>query len=1459
MNQFFTKVKKIFLLFLLPTIVLAQQTPDYNVVLQSGKFVPVENVNTVSKKAQAFSKSLFKGTHYVVLQFNALPNEKQKAALKSANINLIDYLPNLAYTATIPASADVAALKDFNIRSVFQLASLQKTTQDVWSKKVPLYAVKQKGYADVSILLYENLSADKIMASLKNLNATILSNVAVFKMYDIRIPQSNLKKLVELPYVQWVEYIAAPNRPENLPGRTLHRVNVIGDGVRNLKGDGMKIGVFDEIASQHIDFSPAGRLINVDAGAAGSHGTHVSGTIGGRGIINPAARGMAPNAQIFSYYGFAGDVQAIMAAEIPAKTLISSNHSYHDGLGVQCGVSGNSVSYSLRARNTDINLNNNLYHLHCHSAGNAQGSCASGWGTITGTGKAAKNNLVVANITTTEGISGSSSFGPVHDGRVKPEISAMGTNVLSTYTPLNTYGTISGTSMSTPGITGTVALLAQRYKQLNANVLPPSMLIKNIACNTAIDLGNVGPDYRFGFGRINALAAVKILETNRYVLSNVATGATNDVSLTVPAGAARLNVMLTWNDPAATSNSALALVNNLDLTVINGATTSLPWILNPNTPSAPATKAVDNISNIEQVTIDNPTAGTYTLRVNGVSITTGSNQPYALTWNVDMPYIEVTYPNGNESFSPSSSETITWDNAGVTSSQTVEYSLNNGANWTVLSSAVPAATTRFTWAVPAANTATALVRVSSGSITDISDVNFKILGSVTGFTALAAGGCGSGQVSFTWSAVANATAYDIYRLDPATGDFVLQSANITGTTHTATGMTAGASLWFYIVAKNATSGATSERSVAINATVSSGGGGLGVIGSVTGLTAVCGAPTNVQYTIAAVTGATTYTWSVPSGVTIVSGQGTTTLVVNFSAASTSGNISVFAGNGGCQTGTSNLPITIGSTAVPQPISGGNQSQTICPGNAMPNLVASATVVAGNTLVWYNAAAGGSVVALPNLNTNGTISYYAASRNTATGCESVSRTQVTLSITQVAASTITAGSTTTFCQGGSVILTANNAASYLWSNGATTASITVNSSGSYSVAGTTGACVSNPTPVTVTVNPLPIANISAGGATTFCQGLNVVLTASAGNSWLWSNGATTQSITVPTSGNYTVTVSTAAGCSNTSASSAVTVNPNPAAIITANGPTTFCQGGNVTLMANTGTSYLWSNGATTQSISVPTSAIINVAVSQAGGCVSNSTNTSVTVNPLPVATITAAGATNFCDGSNVMLTASAGSSWLWSNGATTQSISPNTAGNYAVTVRSAAGCSAASTSTAVSVSPNPVVTLTSSPYTSLFPGLTTTLTASVTPSGNYIYTWFKNGILVNGASAPILTGINLDKLGSYTVNVTNAAGLPCSKTSTLVAITDSITTKLFIYPSPNNGQFKVSYYTASTNPKNTLAIYDAKGARVYLKQYAITNPYQIMDVDMRKNGKGVYRVVLLDIGNKVVATGAVTIL
>jgi len=1289
------------------------QGADYRILLNSGEFLPVENAGSLNKNQDVFRKSLFVDRYYLTIQFNRIPSAAEKIQLKAAGISLMDYIPNVAYTASVAKDFSVARLQSFPVRSIFQFTGIQKTIPAIIHKQFPAHAINAPQMLDLSVQTYERMSAAQINASILSIGGQILEEATIFRTFTIRVPQSKVNNLVDLPFIQWVEFIQAPRQQENTLGRTLHRVNVLNDGTRNLKGDGVNVGIWDagEIGV-HQDFLPAGRVTQVEFNSPQQHSTHCAGTILGRGNINPIARGMAANAALYSY-NYNGNIQTEMAAAIPANNLIVSSHSYNDGAGVSCNINGTQIQYTLVSRNTDVNLNNFPSHLHVHSAGNSQTSCPSGWYTITGTGKSAKNNIVVAALTSTDGMTSFSSFGPVQDGRVKPEISAFGNSVFSTSTPANSYATLSGTSMSTPGVAGTVTLLVQRYKQLNSNNLPPSTLIKNAVLNTAMDLGNPGPDYRFGYGRINGLGAVRVLEQPSYILNTIANGGNNTSTITVPAGTARLRVMLTWNDPAGAANANPALVNNLDLEVVNGPSTTLPWILDKNNPGSNATRGVDNFSNIEQVTIENPAAATYTVRVLGTSIPSGP-QSYALTWMIEQPNIEVVFPNGSETFNPGTSEMITWNNAGVTGNQTVEYSLDNGSSWNTIST-VSAATTRVNWTIPSgANTSTALIKITSGAITDQSDATFKIIGTPTGFSGSGVS-CNAGEVIFTWSPVTGATHYDIYRLDNITGNFVLLGSNITTTTYTATGLTPGNVVWFTIRAKNNTVNSESERAVAINVTVSSGGGGLPSVGPITGQQSICGVQNNVPYSISAVPGATSYNWTAPPGASIASGQGTTAVTINYPAGSSNGNVSVAASNGSCETAPSTLAVTIGAEPA-APTSGGNQSQTVCPPDPVPTLTATASVPSGHTVKWYNAATGGSVVSNPVLNAPGTITYYAASVNTSSNCESGTRTPVTLTITQVEQATTSASGPTTFCQGGSVVLTANSGGSYLWSNGATTQSITVNTSGSYSVSVTTSGCTTTSTPVAVTVNALPTASVSANGPTSFCQGSSVVLTASGGTSYSWSNGATTPSITVTTSGNYTVTVT----------------NAN--------------------------------------------------------------------------------------------------------------------------------GCSAVSTTTTVSVSPNPVVTITASPFTALFPGLKTTLTANVTPppASNYNFVWYRNNVVIPGATSSTLAEVKVQDIGSYTVTVTNQSGLACSNTSPALVIRDSAMTKLFIYPSPNSGRFNVAYHTTGSNVKLTLNVYDSKGAYVFTKTYTQSTPYQLMDVDMRKSRAGVYRVVVYNSTGTKLAVGSVLI-
>jgi hypothetical protein len=155
------------------------------------------------------------------------------------------------------------------------------------------------------------------------------------------------------------------------------------------------------------------------------------------------------------------------------------------------------------------------------------------------------------------------------------------------------------------------------------------------------------------------------------------------------------------------------------------------------------------------------------------------------------------------------------------------------------------------------------------------------------------------------------------------------------------------------------------------------------------------------------------------------------------------------------------------------------------------------------------------------------------------------------------------------------------------------------------------CVQQTNSTLVTVNPLPAPSITAGGPTAICAGGSVSLSSSSASSYLWSNGATTQSITVNSAGTYSV-IATNNGCSGASAATTVTVNPLPAPVITAGGPTAICAGGSVTLSSSSASSYLWSNGATTQSITVNSAGSYSVALTNSNGCKATSSPTTVTV-------------------------------------------------------------------------------------------------------------------------------------------------------------------------------------------------------------------------------------------------------
>ena len=508
------------------------------------------------------------------------------------------------------------------------------------------------------------------------------------------------------------------------------------------------------------------------------------------------------------------------------------------------------------------------------------------------------------------------------------------------------------------------------------------------------------------------------------------------------------------------------------------------------------------------------------------------------------------------------------------------------------------------------------------------------------------------------------------------------------------------------------------------------------------------------------------TLSAPAGLSYLWSNGATSQSINVTQ---SGNYSVTTTNAsGCSTTSSATAVTVN----PNPAATVTPSgpTTFCAGGSV-----TLSAPAGLSYLWSTGATTQSI----NVTQSGN---YSVTTTNASGCSTTS-SATTVTVNANPSATVTASGPTTFCAGGSVTLSAPAGLSYLWSNGATSQSINVTQSGNYSVTTTNASgCSTTSAATAVTVNPNPTATITPSGPTTFCAGGSVTLSAPAGLSYLWSTGATSQSINVTQSGNYSVTTTNASGCSTTSAATTVTVNANPAATITPSGPTTFCAGGSVTLSAPAGLSYVWSTGATTQSINVTQSGNYSVTTTNAGGCSTTSAPTAVTVNPNPTATVTASGPLTFCEGGSVTLSAPAGLSYVWSNGATTQSINATQSGNYSVTVTNASGCSATSSATTVTVNPLPAVPVITGP-SSFCPSTSITLTA---PAGYASYLWS------NGQTTP---SISVSAAGDYTVTVTNAQG--CSRMSAPFNVTANAPTQITTQPANATISRNVSHQLSVT--------------------------------------------------------------
>ena len=483
------------MLFALCIVICNAHAQENTLLLKSGNFRVAEASNL-----EWTSGELVNNEFYRIISFDNIPNEETKQTLAVNGIVLKNYLPTNSFFAVISTDVNWEVLEAATVLSVLPDYKKSKLLS---LKQYPHWTLFGEDQIEIVGSFYEGIPSGIAQEQIIKVGGTIASTSEVLNTINVRIKLDDLNSLYALSSFYYFEVVQEEGQPENGGARTDHRSNTLWtefNGGLTYNGDGVTIMMQDDgVIGPHIDYT--GRIdqsncTGCSTSAANTHGDHVSGTIMGAGNLNPANRGMAHGADLLVYGSSNNNYNSVPSLYDNDGVVITSK-SYSNGCN---------SGYTSLARQLDQQSRERPSLIHVFSAGNNGTSACNPnnygagatWGNITGGHKMGKNLLTVGNLSKVDVLAASSSRGPATDGRIKPDICAVGTSVTSTG-PENIYFTISGTSMSCPGVAGTVGQLYEGYRDLNGGANPESALIKASVLNTAEDLGNSGPDYKFGW------------------------------------------------------------------------------------------------------------------------------------------------------------------------------------------------------------------------------------------------------------------------------------------------------------------------------------------------------------------------------------------------------------------------------------------------------------------------------------------------------------------------------------------------------------------------------------------------------------------------------------------------------------------------------------------------------------------------------------------------------------------------------------------------------------------------------------------------------------------------------------------------------------------------------------------------------------------------------------------------
>jgi subtilisin family serine protease len=678
---------------------------------------------------RSYVPRLEKAEGHILLQLSRPLNFAIEENLKQHGVELLEYIPTNTWKAKIPTAAlmDVKAL-DF-VYAMGKIYPVDKFPKHVLERDFNSYTYNNDGTISVMVTFHKDIPFNRVLKILTELSGTTdQENFITGQRLLLRVPEASLRNLAEYDEVNWIEDRPTPKMINNIDAAAISNINDVQATPYNLDGSGIKIGEWDggEVKDDHADL--AGRVIVIDAGIDNGHATHVAGTMISSGSNNADAKGMAPSATLYSF-DINGDVLLEMSSAVSTYGIMLSNNSwvlptgwvfnaYKDDKWVWYGgdfnqVDSNFGAYTSESQAWDQNLldtsliivkaagndryengdqdleghwhyqgkvNLPSYHTDCLHDPDGDHPCI-------GQIASAKNIIVVGAVDDYGAMSTFSSWGPVNDGRIKPDIVANGVGLTSTW--LNTqeckssgtfedYCSMRGTSMSTPVATGAIALLIQRYRDVYGTEPSPA-IVKAAVINTASELGTKGPDYRFGWGLLDTRAAVDLMDGGHTYLKtdSISNGETAEYTLNVSSLNKVLKVTMAWSDPAGTPGAAKALVNDIDLELADPSKSiHKPWILDKSNPSAAATRGINSLDNVEQVLVNFPQEGIWTIRILGTSIQ--GSQPFALAISLIEEFQVNTYADYFQEF-PSVAGlagggfVVTWDSRGILAGSTDVY------------------------------------------------------------------------------------------------------------------------------------------------------------------------------------------------------------------------------------------------------------------------------------------------------------------------------------------------------------------------------------------------------------------------------------------------------------------------------------------------------------------------------------------------------------------------------------------------------------------------------------------------------------------------------------------------------------------------------------------------------------------------------------------------------------------